>query len=201
MKRSSRDERREAIAEAVWRVIRRDGVASASVRAVADEAKMSTGSLRHFFATQSELLLFAMTLVTVRVEKRIVGIDFDPDIRRAIRQFTDQFVPLDEDRCEEMQVWEAFTAAAQTDSAMAAVRRDTDRTLFGHLRQFVAALDDAGRLRPGASVDVEAMRLHAVVDGLASHGVCDRTRMTPEVIGRVLDAHFDTLVLPDRSDG
>ena len=65
---------------------------------------MSTGSLRHFFATQSELLLFAMTLVTVRVEQRIAGIDFDPDIRRAIRQFTDQFVPLDQDRREEMQV-------------------------------------------------------------------------------------------------
>jgi AcrR family transcriptional regulator len=194
VKRSSPDERREEIAEAVWRVIRRDGVASASVRAVADEAQMSTGSLRHFFATQSELLLFAMTLVTVRVEERIAGIDFDPDIRRAIRQFTDQFVPLDADRREEMQVWEAFAAAAQTDSALTAVRDETDRTLFGHFRSFVDAAFEAGFLRPGASVDIEAMRLHALADGLASHGVDNPDRTNPEVISQVLDAHFVTLL-------
>src|SRR3546814_16687456 len=116
--------------------------------AVVDVAKMSTVSRRHFFATQSELVLFAMTLVTVRVEERIAGIDFDPDIRRAIRQFTDQFVPLDEDRREEMQVWEAFAAAAQTDSTLTAVRDETDRTLFEHYRTFVDAVHDAGFLQP-----------------------------------------------------
>jgi AcrR family transcriptional regulator len=42
-------------------VIRRDGVAAASVRAVAREAGTSMGALRHWFATQDELLHFAMT--------------------------------------------------------------------------------------------------------------------------------------------
>ncbi|KJF21184.1 TetR/AcrR family transcriptional regulator [Rhodococcus globerulus] len=194
VKRPSSEERREQIAEAVWRVIRRDGMAAASVRTVADEAGMSTGSLRHFFATQSELLLFAMELVSVRVENRIAGIEFDPDIRRAIRQFAEQFVPLDADRREEMQVWEAFAAASRTEPDLAVVRERTDRTLFGHFRQFVEALSDSGFLRSGSSIDSEAMRLHALVDGLAAHGVNNPERVNPAAITEVLDAHFDSLI-------
>lgn len=169
-------------------------MAAASVRTVADEAGMSTGSLRHFFATQSELLLFAMELVSVRVENRIAGIEFDPDIRRAIRQFAEQFVPLDADRREEMQVWEAFAAASRTEPDLAVVRERTDRTLFGHFRQFVEALSDSGFLRSGSSIDSEAMRLHALVDGLAAHGVNNPERVNPAAITEVLDAHFDSLI-------
>jgi Uncharacterized protein conserved in bacteria len=51
-------ERRRELAEAVWRVIRRDGLEQASVRNVAREADLSMGSLRHYFATQSELMAF-----------------------------------------------------------------------------------------------------------------------------------------------
>jgi hypothetical protein len=93
-----------------------------------------------------------------------------------------------------MQVWEAFAAAAQTDSALTAVRDETDRTLFEHFRSFVEAAHRAGFLRPGASVDIEAMRLHALADGLASHGVDNPERTNPEVISQVLDAHFVTLL-------
>lgn len=191
--------RREQIAEAVWRVIRRDGIAATSVRTVADEAGMSTGSLRHFFATQSELLVFAMELVVIRVEKRIDAIEFDPDMRRAIRQFADQFVPLDDDRREEMQVSIAFAAAAQTDSALTAVRDRTDQVLFDHFRQFVEAVRNDGFLRPEAVVEVEAMRLHAVVDGLAVQGVNDPKRVNPAAVAQVLDAHFASMFSADGS--
>ena len=45
-----------------------------------------------------------------------------------------------------------------------------------------------------SSVDIEAMRLHALADGLASHGVDNPERTNPEVISQVLDAHFVTLL-------
>ncbi|HLR93636.1 MAG TPA: TetR family transcriptional regulator [Jiangellaceae bacterium] len=60
------DERRERFAEATWRVILRDGVGGVSVRTVAAEAGHSTGSLRHVFASQSQLLVFALQLVVDR---------------------------------------------------------------------------------------------------------------------------------------
>ena len=54
--RLDHDERRTELAEAVWRVIRREGVRGASVRGVAREAGLSMGSVRYFFGTQEELL-------------------------------------------------------------------------------------------------------------------------------------------------
>ena len=61
------DKQRLLVAEAAWRVIRRDGMEQASVRKIAEEAGISPGSMRHYFSTQSELLLYAMTLVSDRV--------------------------------------------------------------------------------------------------------------------------------------
>src|SRR2546428_12505605 len=64
-------QRRAELAEAVWRVIRRDGVERASVREVAREANLSMGSLRYFFDSQDGLLRFAMGEIMRRVRARI----------------------------------------------------------------------------------------------------------------------------------
>lgn len=193
VKRTSAEARREEIADAVLQVIRRDGIGAASVRTIADEAGLSTGSLRHFFGTQSELLLFAMELVTRRVHERIAAIEFTGDLRADARLLAEQFVPLDADRRGEMDVWQAFVVAARTDPALAEVRDRTDREMYEGFLRLVGALQDAGLLVPGASAEVEAMRLHALVDGLAAHGVNHPRRMNADRIHAVLDAHFAAL--------
>ncbi|WP_114722923.1 TetR/AcrR family transcriptional regulator [Rhodococcus sp. AG1013] len=192
VKRPSPECRREEIADAVLRVIRRDGIGAASVRTVADEAGMSTGSLRHFFGTQSELLLFAMELVTKRVYDRIAGIEFSGDLRADVRVLAEQFVPLDDDRRGEMEVWQAFTVAAQADPALAEVRDRSDLAVYEGFLGATRLLAEAGMLAASA-VEVEAMRMHALVDGLAAHGLNHPHRIGPEQIHAVLDAHFAAL--------
>jgi AcrR family transcriptional regulator len=193
VKRPDPEERREEIADAVLRVIRRAGVGAASVRTVADEAGMSTGSLRHFFGTQSELLLFAMELVIRRVTERIADIEPTGELLVDARVLVDQFVPLDDTRRVEMDVWQSFVVAARTDPTLAEVRDRSDEAVYDAMLQVTTAMQDAGILR-GASAEVEAMRLHALVDGLAAHGVNHPRRMDAARIGAVLDAHIDALV-------
>ena len=55
-------QREVEVAEAAWRVLRRDGVTSLSVRNVAAEAGLATGSLRRAFPTQDALLAFSLEL-------------------------------------------------------------------------------------------------------------------------------------------
>jgi len=67
------DARRTEIVGALRRVIQREGIAGASVRTVATEAGLSAGAMRHYFASQSELLGFALAAMTADVERRIVA--------------------------------------------------------------------------------------------------------------------------------
>ena len=188
------EQRRLELAEAVWRVVRRDGLPHASVRNVAREAGMSMGALRHWFGTQDELLSFAMTLVMARARVRAetVARTAGGSVRARVHAVLEETLPLDDDRRAEAEVWLAFIARTLVDPALAEVR---DRFYVG-LRelteQAVAALVATGETRSALDVGVEADRLAAVLDGLALQAL---TR--PLDTGRVrsiLRAHLDELV-------
>jgi AcrR family transcriptional regulator len=91
-------------------VIRRDGLQRASVRNVAREAGLSMGSLRDYFATQSELLCFAMHLVGDRARARVRELRPAADPRATAERLLQELVALDDERRAESEVWLAFTA-------------------------------------------------------------------------------------------
>ncbi|WP_150460359.1 TetR family transcriptional regulator [Nesterenkonia ebinurensis] len=75
---------RYEVAQAVWRVILRSGLARASVRAVAQEAGLSVGSLRHYFSEQRELQIYALELINERAHQRYIAVDRSLPVRERI---------------------------------------------------------------------------------------------------------------------
>lgn len=186
-----RDQRRQELAQAVWRVIRREGVEHASVRAVAREATLSTGSLRHYFASQSELLAFAMRLVMEQVESRVAAVPRPDDPLVAAKVVLAELLPLDELRNEENQVWVAFTARALVDDGL----RDLRDEAFDRLREATGRWVE--RLLPGAEPEdhrFETERLFALMDGLALHAAMRPELASPERLLAVLEQHLDQVV-------
>jgi len=123
-------QRRTELAEAVWRVIRRDGVEHASVREVAREANLSMGSLRYFFDSQDGLLRFAMQEVMSRVRARIEAgaAARETAARRGkaddiVIGLLEQVMPFDDERLAEAQIWLAFAPRSLIDPEMRALRR------------------------------------------------------------------------------
>ncbi|WP_433922288.1 TetR/AcrR family transcriptional regulator [Paenibacillus taichungensis] len=92
------DKQRLLVAEAAWRVIRRDGMEQASVRNIALEAGISAGSMRHYFSTQSELLLYAMNLVSERVSNRITQMSFDASPLENMKLLLLELLPSTDER-------------------------------------------------------------------------------------------------------
>jgi AcrR family transcriptional regulator len=185
--------RRVAIAEAVWRVIRRDGLARASVREVARESGLSAGSLRHVFATQSELLSFSMRLVADRVEARVRALRRSGDVRRDAEAAIHELLPLDDDRRAEAEVWLAFAGQALVDGRLRALREEVDGRLHDFYRTLVDALAAAGALRPDADRALEAERLGAVIDGLVVHALMRPGRAGHALQRAVIARHLDSL--------
>ena len=188
-----REQRRAQLAEAVWTVIRRDGLQRASVRNVAREAGLSMGSLRHSFATQSELLCFAMQLVGERARARVRALEPTTDARRLAEQLVHQLVPLDDERRAESEVWLAFTGHALVEPQQRAIHQQIHDQLNGACTTAIMLLVDAGLTADGLDVELEASRLHALLDGLALHAVMRPTAVPPSRISAIIARHLDTL--------
>ena len=184
-------ERRRRLAQAVWRVVRRDGLERASVREVAREAGVSMGSLRHYFGTQSELLIFAMRMVMERIEHRVSVLRRPDDPRQAAGRVLAELLPLDHERQVENEVWLAFTARALVDPQLRALRDEAYDALHDACRRWVGLL-----LVPGVSasdIDLETERLFALIDGLAVHAAMRPERTNAEGLLAVLNRHLDEI--------
>lgn len=186
-------ERREQLAEAVWRVIRRDGLASVSVRNVAAEAGLSQGSLRHFFASQSELLAFSLRLVGERMRARLQQAAGSKRGRDVVDAVVTALVPLDAEQRIETEVWLAFLGAALSDPALRALNNETFDGVRGIVVDALTELAESGHARPGLDLAHEADRLHALVDGLTLHAVIRPEAVTPERLRTAVAAHLDGL--------
>lgn len=188
-----RAKRKEEVAEAAWRVIRRDGMEHASVRSIAQEAGLSAGAMRHYFATQSELLAFSMNLVSERVKKRIAGIRYTGNPFDDILLLLFELLPVDEEKRAEMEVWTSFTVKSLTDPTLHTLSKrvyDELRTGIVHIIESLVA----HRLAPpDLQRELEVERLYALIDGLAMHRLIQPEQMTPETLQSVMRHHLESI--------
>jgi AcrR family transcriptional regulator len=184
-------ERRREIAEAVWRVIVREGLDHVSVRSVAREAGVSMGSLRHYFLTQAELLSFAMRTVMDRIERRLAALTLPDDPRAAAETALAELLPLDSERAVENEVWLAFTARAMVDPGLRSVRDEAHDRLRSGCQRWVRLLVPDGTTP--ARVELETDRLFALLDGLAVHAAVRPQEAISGRLTAVLHHHLGTI--------
>ncbi|TCK26745.1 TetR/AcrR family transcriptional regulator [Pseudonocardia endophytica] len=190
------DDRRTQLAEAAWRVIVRDGVAGASVRTVAAEAGVSTGSLRHLFGNHADLLVFALQLVIDRAVGRITSLPTRSDPVAAVEAVAAELLPLDQERRAEMEVYLALFTAANTNPGLRSTRDAAHQQVQDSCRWMIDRLARGGALDAGADLQLETLRLHALIDGLAAHLVYDVTDTVPDQALQVLHRHIQSLAAP-----
>jgi hypothetical protein len=151
------------------------------------------GSLRHYFATQSELLCFAMQLVGDRARARVRALQPAADPRATAERLLQELVPLDDERRAESEVWLAFTGHALVDPGQRAIHQRIHDELNGACATALTLLADAGLPPANLDIRLEAARLHALLDGLAVHAVTRPEQVPPERIKAVIARHLDTL--------
>ncbi|OMF59220.1 TetR/AcrR family transcriptional regulator [Paenibacillus sp. FSL R5-0766] len=187
------DKQRMIVAEAAWRIIRRDGMEQASVRNIAEEAGISVGSMRHYFSTQSELLLYAMNLVSERVSHRVQQMSFTGSPMDNMKRLLLEFLPNTEEKLAEMEVWYAFTARSKTDPTL----KELANTVYDELRKAVGSvityLIKLDLSKPDLDKELEIERLYALVDGLGIHTVLRPDQMNGRLMDDVLTLHLASL--------
>ncbi len=159
--------RRLEIADAAARLIERGGLGAATMRDVATEAGLTTGSVTHYFADKRELLVFTLNASLQRRRGRrssaaVVG------PAEALRASLEGALPLDADRHRHWMVTIAFCARAAGDAELAEVQR-------GAYREFRATVTEqlVGCGLPEQRAKSLAEWLIAVVDGVAVQALFD----------------------------
>ena len=185
--------RRRELGEALWRVVLREGIEAASVRKVAAEAGVSTGSLRHVFPRQSDLLTFAMQLIVDEVQRRVEAIDASDDVRDTVERRLHSLLVLDRETRAIFDVWLAFATRARVEACLRPLRDQTHAQVRELCRQSVDTLRDHGMARPDLDIHYETERLHALIDGIAMHATLDPETITPTRQIEMLSRHLDTL--------
>lgn len=163
------DARRRELAEAVWRVIVREGVSAVSVRSVAAEAGVSTGSLRHVLPTKSELLATAMGLAIDDATERFLAHSYVVDEVADAADWLSELLPLDEQRRVELEIQLALVAEAGGHPGLHARRDEAATGIREGCRSVLGVGIESGLFRPTLDLDREATRLHVLLDGLALH--------------------------------
>lgn len=158
--------RRRLLAEAVWRIVTRDGLAAASVRSVAKESGLSTGSVRHFFGAQHELISFAMAELVETVGERIRRAAEIADPHERVTAMLAEMIPLTEASRDEAFAHLQFVLHARIDPRLVPIADESFAAIHRVCVHVVRMLVDLGELP--ASIDVErtATTVRVVLDGL-----------------------------------
>lgn len=191
------EQRRGELAEAVWRVASRDGLAAVTMRGVAGEAGWSTGSVAHYFSDKEELLVFAFELIADRVRRRMEGhvSPADQPLERVRAQLIEA-LPLDEERRTEVRLWFGLLGLALTRPALAAAQRAAYRAWRDVLAGALTEAREQGRLAESLDPHAEAAALVALVDGLAVQAFFEPRAMGPKRLSELLDGRLRGLGVP-----
>src|SRR6266571_4871396 len=164
------DAKRDEILSATWRVIARDGLARATISAIAREASCSRGILAHYFDDKADILGSALLMSHRRVAARMDALTAERSGLAALRLVMLEALPLDE-------------------------LRDLQHSEFDRLRRRLGGhLDEAerlGELADGLDLDFATHQLVVLIDGLSAERVLYPGRVAPERQVGMLDHLLD----------
>lgn len=187
------EKQRHIVAQAALKVIQKFGLEQATVRNIAKEAGLSVGSMRHYFSTQVELFAFCMGLYAQRVQKRVAALTVEKPFLPDLKQLLLQFLPVNEERTKEMEVWYLFNAKVMIYPELRKVSEEMQNGLYRIAEFVIETLVKSNLAKPGLDAALEAEKLYALVDGLAIHQLMQPGRLSPDRLEYLLDQHLSSL--------
>lgn len=188
--------RRGEIIDGAIRLVARDGYEAVTMRGLAGELDVSTGTITHWFATKEQILGAALDEVARRMGERLDGmLETVDDPRTVLIAIGDASLPEDEATTAEQRVWLAIAARASRSTALATRHQGHYEGWRRRMEKAVEEGAASGAFRP---VDPAAWALGyaALLDGLALHVLLHLEAVTIDGARTVVRTHIDATLLP-----
>jgi AcrR family transcriptional regulator len=138
------DERRLELVDATWRIIARNGLEGATMREIALEAGFANGALKPYFPTKDTLLEFAFGHVFNRTNQRIAMVTEGKAGLPALRAFSMEVLPLDDERVNEARIVIPFWQKAINDPQKAALHQQSMNEWLTLIQRYLAEARGSG---------------------------------------------------------
>ena len=181
------DQKRDEILSATWRVIARDGIKGATIRAIASEANCSRGILAHYFDHKEDILGSALLLSHRRVGARMSAAAAGLTGLKALRAVMLEALPIDDERDLEAQIEISFWGRALGDPQLAELQHSEFERFCSRLGGYLKEADDHGELRKHCDLDLATHQLVVLIDGLSAERVLYPSRVTAKRQTEMLD--------------
>jgi AcrR family transcriptional regulator len=190
----SYDARRIEVTKAAWRVIAREGLDRASMRAIAQELGSSTGVVTHYFRDKEELTLFALEQV---FENVLQGMKTCAEGRQGIDRLVQMIfvaLPLEDIDKADWKVWVAFLGYSIGRDRLVQEHRKRYDFLRQIICQELADLQKALVIRADLDLTLEANALIALVDGIGTSVVICPEQFSADQQKHLVLRHINGLI-------
>ncbi len=187
------DGKRQAVAEATWRVIQKQGIDRASLRSIAREAGFSTGVITHYFRDKDEVLVFAIESIFDWIRAISERLAEGDDPLATLRALYSAALPLDEERKLEWSVWLSFLSRAQHNPEYAAAILTWHTEFRDRLESIIARGQALGCIRRDFSARVLTDQFNASLDGLALMAPFETERFPESYLRELMELAIDHL--------
>ena len=187
--------RREEFLQAAYRVIKRDGFAGVTVRAVAKEAGFTTGALVHYVDSMDQLLVEASEYAARDVREKMLEVEALPDSLISMREVLYLALPSDAD----MQRAEALSPLATLPLWSWVAGRYTE--WLKRTARMIRRAQTAGDIADDVNVALASRSCVALIDGIATMTLRSGKPLTPKQQRELIDAWMIAWLRPTRAIG
>lgn len=190
------DQRRQECADALWRVVSRDGAGAISVRSVAAEAGMSPTNLTHYFPSRAEMLAAVIRRHLDLGIAAVAEIGSDVIVIEQAVEMLMAAIPTTPTRRRQSEVWMLLVHERSASEVADRLLQEVQQTVFRGVLEGLDVLERSGLLGSGRHVADEAHRLHALIDGLSLQSLCDPVGMSEGRVRRLVTQHLSEIARP-----
>lgn len=187
------EEQRARFAEAAIRLIARDGFEGVTMRAVASEARLSYGSLFHYFDSKDDLLMHAVRHLTSQQTRRVNEYTTRYTGLKALQHLLCDDALVEEADRDEAIVWIAFLYRAALQESFAEMHAELIDGWVARFRHLLREALEAGEIREGLDIGMEAMALWVHSAGIGQQGLLHPKQLPPTLQKQLIVAYLDKL--------
>lgn len=183
-------QRREFIARMAAEVISESGLEGLSIRAVAKRAGATRGFIEHYYASKSELIEAATTLMTQRYKARVAQKTKGKRGLAALRSRFKRALPRSSVLRNEWRLLLRYWGSPHKE--MNTIQRNRLTAIRELLETYLADAIKAGEL-PRTDIAETAQRMLYITSGLCALGATDPRTFTPRYLLKELEHMFAKL--------